>query len=78
MNFFNETGVMVQEGDIVYASGVYASHYKEMLLLYQGSMSIIKRVGRYFFRFNVSRNMSLESLETEKNDNNNESNFKKY
>jgi hypothetical protein len=69
---------MVQEGDIIYASGVYASHFKEMLLLYQGSLSIIKRVGRHFFRFNISRNMSLESLEGEKGEANFEANNKKY
>lgn len=63
MNFYNEFGTVVQEGDIMYASGVYASHYRDMLLVYQGSMSIVKRIGRNFMSFSVARNMSLESLE---------------
>lgn len=63
MNFFNETAGLVEEGDIVYASGIYLSYYRDMLLLYQGGMSIVKRVGRQFFRFQMGRNMSLESLQ---------------
>ena len=62
MNFYNEFGGMVQEGDIIYASGLYASHYKDMLLLYQGSQSIIRRIDHNFMRFNVSKNMSEQSL----------------
>lgn len=53
----------MQEGDIIYASGVYASHYRDMLLVYQGGMSIVRRIGRGFMRFSAGRNMSLESLE---------------
>lgn len=78
INFFNETGLTVEEGDILYASGVYLSIYKDMLLLYQGSMSIIRRLGKHFFRFNMDRNMSLESLESSKPENEANTSGRKY
>lgn len=62
MNFFDQMGSKIKEGDILYMSGVYASKYKQKLLLYQGEHSLIKRVGRYFLKFNLSRNLSEESL----------------
>ncbi len=37
-----------------------------MLLLYQGAMSIVKRVGKHFLKFSIVRNMSLESLQLPK------------
>lgn len=61
MNFFNETGRMVEEGDILYMTGVYSSYYKEMLILYQGSCSIIRRIGRWLMKFNLNNNVSLKS-----------------
>ena len=63
MNFYNETGKVISEGDILYMSGVYSSKYKEMILLYEGDYSLIKRVGRYFMKFDTSKNLSQESLE---------------
>lgn len=66
MNFYNETGLLIKEGDIMYASGIYASHYREMLLLYQGNLSIIRRIGRNFMNFNVKKNMSEESMQQSK------------
>lgn len=61
MNFFNETGRMVEEGDILYMTGVYTSFYKEMLILYQGSCSIVRRVGRWLMKFNLSNNISVKA-----------------
>jgi ssDNA-binding replication factor A large subunit len=62
MNFFNETGRSLEEGDILYMSGAYTSYYKEMLLIYQGSMSLIRRVGRWYMKFNLANNISLRSV----------------
>lgn len=59
MNFFNETGKALQEGDILYMSGVYTTMFKDMLLLYEGSMSIIKRIGRWYMKFDLRQNMSI-------------------
>ena len=63
MNFYNETGKVITEGDILYLNGVYASKYKEMVLLYEGDHSIIKRIGRFYMKFDLTRNLSQESLE---------------
>jgi hypothetical protein len=60
MNFFNETGRMLEEGDMLYVSGVYSSYYKDMLILYQGSCSIIRRIGRWFMKFNLTNNVSVK------------------
>ena len=59
MNFFNETGRALEEGDIVYANGVYSSYYKDTLVIYQGTCSIIRRLGRWFLKFNLTNNVSL-------------------
>ena len=59
MNFFNETGRELAEGDILYISGAYTSLYKESLLIYQGSCSIVRRVGRWYAKFNLGNNISL-------------------
>lgn len=59
MNFFNETGRTLEEGDIVYANGVYSSYYKDTLVIYQGTCSIIRRLGRWFLKFNLTNNVSL-------------------
>ena len=62
MNFYNETGKIISEGDILYLNGVYSSKFKEMVLLYEGDHSMIKRIGRYFMKFDTTRNLSQESL----------------
>ena len=59
MNFFNETGQMIELGDCLYISGAYTSFYKESLLIYEGSSSIIRRIGRWYCRFNLANNISL-------------------
>ena len=59
MNFFNETGQEIQEGDVLYISGAYTSFYKENLLIYQGACSIVRRVGRWYHKFNIENNISL-------------------
>lgn len=61
MNFFNETGRMLEEGDMLYMTGVYSSYYKDMLVLYQGSCSIIRRIGRWFMKFNLTNNISVKA-----------------
>ena len=37
-----------------------------MVLIYEGDYSLIKRVGKKYMKFNITRNLSLESLEGEK------------
>ncbi len=48
INLFNEIGRQVEEGDILYLSGIYTSHFKEALLIYQGTSSIIRRIGKWY------------------------------
>ena len=67
MNFFNETGQMIQDGDLLYISGAYTSFYKENLLIYQGSCGIVRRVGRWYGRFNLDNNISIRSGENKNN-----------
>jgi hypothetical protein len=61
MNFFNETGRSVEEGDVLYMTGVYSSFYKDLLILYQGSCSIIRRVGRWLMKFSLANNVSVKA-----------------
>jgi ssDNA-binding replication factor A large subunit len=58
MNFFNEAGQEIQEGDVLYVSGAYTSLYKDNLLIYQGSGSIVRRTGRWYLKFSLANNIS--------------------
>jgi hypothetical protein len=61
MNFFNEVGRILEEGDMLYVNGVYTSFYKDMLIIYQGSCSIIRRIGRWYMKFNLTNNISTKA-----------------
>ena len=65
MNFFDEFGESLEEGDILYASGIYTSYHKEMLILFQGSQSIIKRIGRWAMKFTTQLNISINQNKIE-------------
>jgi hypothetical protein len=59
MNFFDEFGESLEEGDILYTSGVYSSYHKDMLIIFQGSQSLVKRVGKWIAKFSTQINISM-------------------
>lgn len=67
MNFFNDVGKTLEEGDILYVNGVYSSFYKEMLIIYQGSCSIIRRIGKWYMKFNLINNISTKPTLNQQN-----------
>lgn len=72
MNFFNDVGKTLEEGDILYVNGVYSSFYKEMLIVYQGSCSIIRRIGRWYMKFNLTNNISTKHPSNQQNSGSND------
>lgn len=59
-NFFDETGDLLNEGDIIFLKGAYASIFKGKLILYAsklGSGQVIK-VGEFFMTFSETPNLS--------------------
>lgn len=65
MNFFDEFGESLEEGDILYTSGVYSSFHKDMLIIFQGSQSLIKRVGKWTAKFSTHINISMPQSKME-------------
>ncbi len=72
MNFFNDVGKTLEEGDILYVNGVYSSFYKEMLIIYQGSCSIIRRIGKWYMKFNLTNNISTKPTLSQQNSGSND------
>ena len=58
MNLSNETARSLTEGDILFVSGAYTSLYKDSLILYEGTFSLVRRVGRKLMRVNLVHNIS--------------------
>ena len=65
MNFFDIFGESLEEGDILYASGVYTSYHKDMLIIFQGSQSLIKRIGKWTMKFSTQVNISMNQNRAE-------------
>ena len=63
MNFFDEFGESLEEGDILYSNGVYTSFHKNLLIIFQGSQSIIKLIGKWIMKFSTQPNISLNCQE---------------
>ena len=60
INFFNDTGIILEEGDICYINGAYSSFYKDKLVLYEGQ-SMIRKIGKWFMNFSLMRTQEIGS-----------------
>jgi hypothetical protein len=58
-NFFGEQGNQLTAGDILFLGNIYASLYKEQILtLYTGRKSPVRKIGAFYFHFSEELNMS--------------------
>jgi hypothetical protein len=59
-NFFDETGDKLNEGDIIFLKGSYASIFKNKLILYTGKPGFgqVIKIGEFFMTFSELPNLS--------------------
>jgi len=59
-NFFDETGDKLNEGDIIFLKGSYASLFKNRLILYSSKLGFgqVFKIGEFFMTYNENPYMS--------------------
>ena len=76
-NFFDEIGDKIQEGDILYITGAYASLFKHHLVLYNAKPGFgqVGKIDEFFMSFSKTPNLSEKLYdEFEQKDDNNDNN----
>jgi len=64
-NFFDEIGDKIQEGDILYITGAYASLFKHHLVLYNAKPGFgqVGKMDEFFMSFSKTPNLSEKEYE---------------
>ena len=71
-NFYDEVGMKLKESDIVELTGAYSSLFKQNMVIYttnKKEYGKVKKVGEFYFQFNVKPNFSERKWEREWNEN---------
>ena len=76
-NFFDEIGDKIQEGDILYITGAYASLFKHHLVLYNAKPGFgqVGKIDEFFMSFSKTPNLSEKEYDDfEQKDDNKDNN----
>ena len=78
-NFYDEIGDIVQEGDILFLSGAYASIFKQHLILYTAKFGLGKiiKLNEFFMTFSKIPNLSKEVYNIDNKDDHDKNNYNK-
>jgi hypothetical protein len=58
--FNKETAKFISEGDVLYLLNYSFNRYKQRFILFEGSKSCTKVIGKYFFEFSLHVNRSKQ------------------
>ena len=78
-NFYDDIGDIVQEGDILFLSGAYASIFKQHLILYTAKFGLGKiiKLNEFFMTFSKIPNLSKEVYNIDNKDDHDKNNYNK-
>ena len=78
-NFYDDIGDIVQEGDILFLSGAYASIFKQHLILYTAKYGLGKiiKLNEFFMTFSKIPNLSKEVYANDNKDEHDKNNYNK-
>ena len=78
-NFYDEIGDIVQEGDILFLSGAYASIFKQHLILYTAKYGLGKiiKLNEFFMIFSKIPNLSEKVYANDNKDEHDKNNYNK-
>ncbi len=79
-NFYDEIGDIVQEGDILFLSGAYATIFKQHLILYTAKYGLgrIIKLNEFFMTFSKKPNLSEYIYPIDNKDEHDKNNSNRY